>query len=278
MPAEASPDVAMVSQAYRFALGPAPRKTRMMASHAGARRYVSNWANERMSADADARQAQRADGEEPPAATPGLYQLGPEWTLFKNTATGCRRCRRLLARRLDGNWADARTGETSCGDSALAHDATIVACEWCCAILQEAAPGSWLDGTRSARCASGPRAGELHDPGSEFMAWTSEISLGTVQAAIRDVADVAWPRYRSGKAGRPAYKRKGKCRESFQLHGPMLQLRDAAHVVLPKIGAVTVMSDDSLHPAMTRGPGPARSHSPQARRGPEPARPGIATI
>src|SRR5690606_17384722 len=67
--------------------------------------------------------------------------------------------------------------------------------------------------------------------------------VGTSQAALRDSA-VAWKRFfdsRSGKlagrrVGRPRFKKKGRSRESFQVHGAQLRVVDAHHVQLPKIG------------------------------------------
>lgn len=261
MPLETSLATVMISRGYKFALDPTPRQARIMAAHVGARRYAFNWAHERISAAAAARLAQAAAGETPSVTIPGRFELGPEWTVFKKTATGCRRCRRLLALAPDGTWADARTGSTLCGEAAQAHEATTVACERCCAILRENGAGRWLDGGSSPACTGGPAAGEPHDPGSEFMAWVGGVSTGTIQAAIRDVAGVAWPRYLAGKARRPKYKKRGKCRESFQVHS-LLRLEDATHVTLPKIGRVTVMSDDSLHPAMRR----SRTRSAPGRR------------
>lgn len=90
-------------------------------------------------------------------------------------------------------------------------------------------------------------------------AWVAENFVGTYQAALRDAAK-AWSDFfasRSGKRagrrlGRPRFKKKGKSRDSFQVHGGTLRMGDAVHVTLPKIGTVTVMSDDSLHPAFRR--------------------------
>jgi putative transposase len=90
-------------------------------------------------------------------------------------------------------------------------------------------------------------------------AWVAENFVGTYQAALRDAAK-AWSDFfasRSGKRkgrrlGRPRFKKKGKSRDSFQVHGGTLRMEDAVHVTLPKIGTITVMSDDSLHPAMRR--------------------------
>lgn len=90
-------------------------------------------------------------------------------------------------------------------------------------------------------------------------AWVGENFSGTYQAALRDVAK-AWSDFfasRSGKrggrrVGRPRFKKRGKCRDSFQVHGSGLRMDSAVHIRLPKIGTVTVMSDDGMHPAMRR--------------------------
>jgi transposase len=291
MPAETR----MIQQAFRVALDPTPGQARDMASHAGARRYVANWTHARISAAAAARQAQKEAGEEPTVIIPGRFELGPEWTRFKNTATGCRNCRHLLVRNPDGVWADGRTGEIACGDDAGPHDPTPVACKRCHTVLHDGDEDSWLDGTDSAACEphspdsdddpahalcrscghvlqlaedtwlddAGSAACKLHEPHSEFLSWTSGVFIGTIQAAIRDVAGIAWPKFLSGKARRPRFKKKGKSRESFQLHGTTLRLEDAVHVTMPKIGTVAVMSDDSLHPAMKRSR--SRSRPGQAR-------------
>jgi putative transposase len=91
-------------------------------------------------------------------------------------------------------------------------------------------------------------------------AWVSENFVGTYQAAIRDAAK-AWVDFfksRSGKRkgrplGRPRFKKRGRARDSFQVHGGTLRVvstgagfrpkgadkgatRDV--VVLPKIGPV----------------------------------------
>ena len=90
-------------------------------------------------------------------------------------------------------------------------------------------------------------------------AWVAENFVGSYQAALRDSAK-AWSDFfdsRSGKRkgrklGRPRFKRKGKSRDSFQVHGDSLRMAGAKKITLPKIGTVTIMSDDSMHPAMTR--------------------------
>lgn len=80
-------------------------------------------------------------------------------------------------------------------------------------------------------------ANELH--------WVQENFVGTYQAALRDAA-TAWSNFfksRSGKrAGRrmgiPRFKSKRRARRAFQVHGETLQVVDAHHVKLPKIGTV----------------------------------------
>jgi putative transposase len=94
-------------------------------------------------------------------------------------------------------------------------------------------------------------------------AWVSENFVGSYQAALRDAAK-AWSDFfqsakgqRAGRRmGRPRFKKKGRCRESFQVHGQTLRVIGAdgaslgfraGHadpgstkymVVLPKIGPV----------------------------------------
>ncbi len=90
-------------------------------------------------------------------------------------------------------------------------------------------------------------------------AWVAENFVGSYQAALRD-ASKAWSDFfdsltgkRKGrKLGRPRFKKKGKSRDSFQVHGDSLRMAGAKKITLPKIGTVTVMSDDSMHPAMAR--------------------------
>jgi putative transposase len=75
--------------------------------------------------------------------------------------------------------------------------------------------------------------------------WVGENFVGTYQAALRDAA-AAWKAFfdsRSGKRkgrvmGRPRFKKKGRARDSFQVHGGTLQVVDSRHVKLPKIGVV----------------------------------------
>lgn len=75
--------------------------------------------------------------------------------------------------------------------------------------------------------------------------WVGENFVGTYQAALRDAA-AAWKVFfdsragrRKGRAmGRPRFKRKHRCRDSFQVHGSTLQVADSRHIKLPKIGTV----------------------------------------
>ena len=89
-------EVQMIQQAYKFALDPTQAQAAALASHAGARRYAFNWAHAMISAAADARQAQKDAGLEPDITIPGQFEIGPQWTRWRDTATGCRRCRALL--------------------------------------------------------------------------------------------------------------------------------------------------------------------------------------
>ena len=80
---------------------------------------------------------------------------------------------------------------------------------------------------------------------SQGVPWVANNFVGTYQAALRD-AHGAWQKFwdsRTGKragrrVGRPRFKSKHKSRKAFQVHGITLQIADAHHVKLPKIGAV----------------------------------------
>lgn len=82
------------------------------------------------------------------------------------------------------------------------------------------------------------------DPATN-LSWVAENFVGTYQAALRDAA-TAWRNFftsRAGKrqgrrVGRPRFKAKHRARKSFQVHGATLQVIDAHHVKLPKIGVV----------------------------------------
>jgi transposase len=231
--------------------------------------------------------------------------VGVEWTEFTRTAVGCTTCRRLLARNPGSSapWADARTGSVTCDPDALKrlgiegepgpHDPAGVGCKRCRHPLHQIPDGTWADKNGSAACPEARDAGAPHEPRSDFMAWTKDVFSGTIQAAHRD-ADVAWQRFLHGKSRRPRFKKKGKCTESFQVHGDDLgipetteaervripeavaalrphgrrpvQQQTAQHITLPKIGPARVMSDDSLHPAMRRsrrrGSGVTPAHRP----------------
>lgn len=88
--------------------------------------------------------------------------------------------------------------------------------------------------------------------------WVGRNASATYQAALRDAAK-AWQDYfssrtgqRAGRAlGKPRFKSKHRSPAQFQTHGGV-RLDSPTKVVLPVIGQVTVMSDDSRHPAMAR--------------------------
>lgn len=75
--------------------------------------------------------------------------------------------------------------------------------------------------------------------------WVGRNFSGTYQAALRDAAG-AWKRFfdsRSGKlggrrVGRPRFKRKGRAREAFQVHGGTLRVVGAKHIKVPVVGAI----------------------------------------
>jgi putative transposase len=76
-------------------------------------------------------------------------------------------------------------------------------------------------------------------------AWVPQNFVGTYQAAARD-AHTALMNFLASKRGdragprlgRPKFKAKGRARDSFQVHGETLNLVDAHHAKLPKIGRV----------------------------------------
>ena len=75
--------------------------------------------------------------------------------------------------------------------------------------------------------------------------WVAQNFVGTYQAALRDAA-TAWKNFfasRSGRRGgrrmgRPRFKSRHRSRRTFQVHGDTLQVVDAHHIKLPKIGTV----------------------------------------
>lgn len=98
------------------------------------------------------------------------------------------------------------------------------------------------------------------DPISE-VGWVGQNFVGTYQAALRDAA-TAWKNFfasRSGKRGgrrmgRPRFKAKHRARRAFQVHGETLQVVDAHHLKLPKIGQVkTHESTRKLLRRITKG-------------------------
>jgi putative transposase len=76
-------------------------------------------------------------------------------------------------------------------------------------------------------------------------AWVGGNFVGTYQAALRDAA-TAWGNFfksrtgqRAGRRmGRPRYKTRHRSRAAFQVHGDTLQVVDAHHIKLPKIGII----------------------------------------
>jgi transposase len=209
---------------------------------------------------------------------------------------------------VQGLWMSARDGARRCAAAAgenAPHDPTRVSCDRCWDVLDDET-GEWRDRDGLAACPEAKSPCGPHEPRSEFLAWAGDVFSGSMQAAMRD-ADTAWKRFLGGKARHPRFKRKGKCAESFQVHGDGLRMAEtlkaivneghrpakqpgpqpknsgrasrrerrrpvrrrtrergsghsgatvrqqtAHHIVLPKIGPVAVMSDDSLHPAMAR--------------------------
>jgi putative transposase len=204
---------------------------------------------------------------------------------------------------VQGLWVSARAGTRKCpgaGGEGAPHEPTGVSCGRCWDFLREDDAGTWVGRGGSAACPDGKSPGSPHEPRSEFMAWAGEVFSGSMQAAMRD-ADTAWKRFLGGKARRPRFKKKGRCAESFQVHGDGVRMpgtiralvnetprpgartspkaerrargqkhsgaaaaqQTSHHILLPKIGAVAVMSDDSLHPAMARSRSRATAGAPR---------------
>lgn len=84
-----------------------------------------------------------------------------------------------------------------------------------------------------------------HKNSTQGMEWVGDNFVGTYQAALRDAA-TAWKRFLDARkgggrnVGRPRYKKRGRARESFQMHGSTLAMPDSAHIKLPKIGVVKI--------------------------------------
>ncbi len=282
----------MVQRAFKFPLDPSAGQAAMFGQHAAASRYAWNWAHALTTEAMDARDAEQSDGGEPVTHRPGRFEIGPAWTVFKNTATGCRRCRHLLAPAAGGQWADARTGTLTCPEDGqdpqspeAPHEPTIVTCGWCAQILHQDTGGTWCGPDsetlcwegRPSRCPAGHKSevGERfcgkcgepaepapHGPDSEYMDWIGRTPTVSLQAVFRDVDD-AWAKHLAGKRGRPRFKKKGRAKESFKLYGD-LDVRAPRHeepgvgtvaplvAVLPGGERVRVMPDTSRHPAMAR--------------------------
>lgn len=87
--------------------------------------------------------------------------------------------------------------------------------------------------------------GETPDAMGRTTGWVGENFSGTYQAALRDAA-TAWNNFFDSRAGRrkgrhmgrPKFKTRRSARVCFQVHGETLQVVDAHHIKLPKIGVV----------------------------------------
>ncbi|HEY8503753.1 MAG TPA: IS607 family element RNA-guided endonuclease TnpB, partial [Gemmataceae bacterium] len=103
----------IVHQAYRFALDPAPRAARVLASHVGARRFVFNWGLALVKERVEARK--QGEGVEVPWTLPALRR---EWNRAKATVAPWWRenSKEAYSSGLAGlaaalkNWADSRKG------------------------------------------------------------------------------------------------------------------------------------------------------------------------
>lgn len=107
--------------------------------------------------------------------------------------------------------------------------------------------------------------------------WVADHFVGTYQAALRDSA-AAWKRFfdarKNGtrRVGRPRFKKKGRAKDSFQVHGGTLRVVDAKHIKLPKIGVVkTHESTRKLGRRLRKGDVPCLACATVAKASKEPA-------
>lgn len=247
--------------AYRFALDPTPRQARELERHARGARFAFNWGLSRIAAALDARAAEIEAGGQATTPIPGHMQLCPAWTVYKNTAAPCLHCRHILIQQPDGGWTPERDGDCEEGHE---HEPRPRVCTVCGTPGKQAPDGAWRPTV--PMCTDGnPHNLAKVSPG---LPWIGQVFAASYHAALRD-ADRAWKNFfasrsgqRRGRAvGRPRFKSAKRSTPAFQMHGPTLRLADATHIILPKIGRVTVMSDDSHHPAMLL----SRSHTPGQR-------------
>jgi putative transposase len=105
--------MAMVIQAYRFALDPTPRQQRSLASHAGAARFTYNWGLELVKTRLDQSQT------DPSVVVPwNLFDLQREWyrTRDQTAPWWSENSKEAYKSGLDGlaralkNWSDSRAG------------------------------------------------------------------------------------------------------------------------------------------------------------------------
>jgi hypothetical protein len=194
-------EIRMIQQAYKFALDPTPAQARMLASHAGAKRYVYNWTHAAILTAAQARQAQKDAGEEPSVQIPGQFDLGPVFTRFKNTAIGCRACRALLAPNLSSQIAAVRM---ECGHVAdyPAPAPQTGEYAWCsrCGHMKPVISGvsAWVTARDGSAACGEP--GVSHDPTS--------VSCSRCWDILEDGGDGRWLD-RNGHAGCPEAKTPG---------------------------------------------------------------------
>lgn len=83
-----------------------------------------------------------------------------------------------------------------------------------------------------------------HAPGTEFLA---AAPIHPLQQALKDL-DRAYRNFFEGRADRPCFKKKGRCRDSFRESDPKVFAVDDAHgrVKLPKLGWVSYRKSRSI--------------------------------
>lgn len=203
----------IIQQAYKFRLAPTEAQASAFASHAGAARFIFNHGIAEIASwhDTGTTKLPHPSGRNPGTPWPWHPRLCVTWTEWagsersnKQGADICQRCSQEL-HPAPGGWASRRVTRTSDGDQV----------------------------TESLTC----RDGEPHAHGYGLR-WSADIFTGTAQAALRDAA-MAWQNFHDSRRGarkgrrmgRPKFKKKGRARDSFQVHGDGLQVvhADAIH-------------------------------------------------
>lgn len=222
-----------VTQAFRFALDPSPWQERALEAHVRVARYAYNlgmqWTIEALTR----RQIEKDTTGKATTKLPDHFTLCRMWTVHKDTSAPCPACRRIVTW-ADGAWRTRDGGP--CLDGPL-HAHPMFQCRHCGRPLVRTGADQWQG------VGGGCVPGKTHYP-LPGLAWVSEASAGTAQAALRAVA-AAWKAFfdaragrRAGRVGRPRFKSRKATAASFQAHGGGLAVPDHRHVRLPKIGPI----------------------------------------